>query len=317
MRRDSRSGVVKAGSLASASTRSVSPGREGKVPNTTPNAMHKCLVKFGDIPPYMASNPFVCSGYRMNYTFWETFWSIFGWHNETLNIWTHLLGFFIFVYITHRGLTTWLADARLTEKVFFLVWGLAAQYQHAACTFFHWFGCSSAQLWKLGVRLDYMSISVLIVGSMYPIFHYLFIEYPFWQCVYLGIMTCFALGGIIFSWYPYFQTPHFQAFRSVLYVSMALTPFLALPHMVFFVDSVMDFMPIGYRLIMMGASYIFGAFIYSSKIPEKYYPGRFDTTFSSHVIWHMLTIIAALWHYSALYTFHEYTLVKHPDAMRL
>ena len=33
---------------------------------------------------------YINKGYRINYTFQETLRSLFTWHNETINIWTHL-----------------------------------------------------------------------------------------------------------------------------------------------------------------------------------------------------------------------------------
>jgi adiponectin receptor len=43
-------------------------------------------------------------GYRHNYSWGDAAWSLFGWHNETLNVWTHLIGFVIFAYITYYTL---------------------------------------------------------------------------------------------------------------------------------------------------------------------------------------------------------------------
>lgn len=43
----------------------------------------------------------------------------------------------------------------------------------------------------------------------------------------------------------------------------------------------------------MGLLYITGAMIYSTRIPERFYPGKFDYHMSSHVIWHFFTIAAA------------------------
>ena len=45
---------------------------------------------------YMVTNRWILNGYRINYDSWkETFKSLFQVHNETINIWTHLLGFFV------------------------------------------------------------------------------------------------------------------------------------------------------------------------------------------------------------------------------
>ena len=41
---------------------------------------------------------YVENGYRVGYTFSESIWSVFEIHNETINVWVHILGAFIFLY---------------------------------------------------------------------------------------------------------------------------------------------------------------------------------------------------------------------------
>jgi adiponectin receptor len=48
----------------------------------------------------MQDNEHIVKGYRLNYTVWETFKSFFALHNETGNIWTHFLGFVLFIVLT-------------------------------------------------------------------------------------------------------------------------------------------------------------------------------------------------------------------------
>lgn len=43
---------------------------------------------------YCVYNPHIYKGYRINYKSWGvTIWSLFQCHNETINVWTHFLGF--------------------------------------------------------------------------------------------------------------------------------------------------------------------------------------------------------------------------------
>jgi adiponectin receptor len=47
-------------------------------------------------------------------------------------------------------------------------------------------------------------------------------------------------------------------------------------------------------MALMGLSYVGGAMIYKFKIPERFYPGKFDIWFSSHAIWHVFVLLGAL-----------------------
>ncbi|PON59481.1 AdipoR/hemolysin-III-related [Trema orientale] len=58
------------------------------------------LVSFKDLPEYMKDNEFILNYYRANWPLKEAFFSLLRWHNETLNVWTHLIGFVLFLGLT-------------------------------------------------------------------------------------------------------------------------------------------------------------------------------------------------------------------------
>ncbi|KAL0906298.1 hypothetical protein M5K25_024781 [Dendrobium thyrsiflorum] len=58
------------------------------------------LVNYEDLPDYMKENEFIRKYYRSEWPISHAFLSLFSWHNETLNVWTHLLGFLLFLGLT-------------------------------------------------------------------------------------------------------------------------------------------------------------------------------------------------------------------------
>ncbi|KAK1275267.1 hypothetical protein QJS04_geneDACA001720 [Acorus gramineus] len=61
----------------------------------------KChLIEYDSLPNYLKDNEFIINYYRSEWPLKETIFSIFSVHNETLNVWTHLFGFLIFLALT-------------------------------------------------------------------------------------------------------------------------------------------------------------------------------------------------------------------------
>ncbi|XP_020590018.1 heptahelical transmembrane protein ADIPOR1 [Phalaenopsis equestris] len=58
------------------------------------------LVNYEDLPDYMKENEFIRKYYRSEWPISQAFLSLFSWHNETLNVWTHLIGFLLFLGLT-------------------------------------------------------------------------------------------------------------------------------------------------------------------------------------------------------------------------
>lgn len=58
------------------------------------------LVDYHSLPGFLKDNEYIRSHYRSEWPLKQTLLSIFSIHNETLNVWTHLIGFFLFLSLT-------------------------------------------------------------------------------------------------------------------------------------------------------------------------------------------------------------------------
>ncbi|XP_061372001.1 heptahelical transmembrane protein 4-like [Gastrolobium bilobum] len=58
------------------------------------------LVEYNSLPAYLKDNEYILDYYRAEWPLKQIFLSIFAIHNETLNVWTHLIGFFLFLFLT-------------------------------------------------------------------------------------------------------------------------------------------------------------------------------------------------------------------------
>ncbi|CAH9110840.1 unnamed protein product [Cuscuta epithymum] len=58
------------------------------------------LVEYHSLPGYLKDNEFIIGHYRSEWPLKQALLSVFTIHNETLNVWTHLVGFFLFLSLT-------------------------------------------------------------------------------------------------------------------------------------------------------------------------------------------------------------------------
>jgi len=150
-------------------------------------------VLWNEIPTWMRDNHYITSGYRpQSDSYRSSFGSIGSIHNESVNIWIHLIGAVLAI------------TAALTMYT-----SLRPRYQHATsedvmvfgCFFLSAFAClgmsatfhtilnHSQTVAKFGQRLDHIGIVVLIWGSFIPSIYYGFSAEPALVRVYWA-MVC-------------------------------------------------------------------------------------------------------------------------------
>ncbi|CAG8665824.1 1969_t:CDS:2, partial [Paraglomus occultum] len=84
------------------------------------------LLSFDELPKEWQENPYIRSGYRFLTTKRACLQSIFYLHNETCNIWTHLIGFIFFLCLGIYTVNTHLKEASAFDKVVFGAFFIAA-----------------------------------------------------------------------------------------------------------------------------------------------------------------------------------------------
>ncbi|CAI2362345.1 unnamed protein product [Moneuplotes crassus] len=280
---------------------------------------------------YLRDNPEIRTGYRIKYNkFCIVLKSLFMWHNETVNIWSHLLGLMVFFciifyvaielenkdlspsflnfikdYITLKGHS----PEGVGDYISKIPLGV-----HISCAMiclflsstFHLFCCHSKDALNILSRFDYGGIAILIAGSCTPIYIYSFWcpQVSTYGYVYTSVMA--AGCGIAFavSLIPKFDAPKYRMCRAILFVVVGLSSAIPGIHIIGFRHPEYMPKPPIFLLGLGGAIYILGAVIYSTRFPERFTKGKkrkcnFDCIGNSHNIWHCFVLTAAGVHYAA------------------
>ncbi|KAG7387169.1 Adiponectin receptor protein 2 [Phytophthora boehmeriae] len=166
-------------------------------------------------------------------------------------------------------------------------------------TIFHLMFVVSRSAYMFLSRLDYAGITILIAGSFYPMIYYSFYCHPWLRTVYLASISTMAAITFAVALMPIFGTPKFLVARTCIFLGLGFFGVVPVGHLVWhfgLFDPHVTVM-IG-PLMLMGLLYTSGAIIYATKFPERFYPGRFDLWFSSHQLWHICVVAAALVHFA-------------------
>ena len=167
----------------------------------------------------------------------------------------------------------------------------------SAC--FHSIGTINERYHDILSRFDYGGISLLISGSCYPPYYYLFYYSNTFKYIYLSSITVLGIGIFLYSLTDDFNKPQKRALRGIIFIIFGLCAGIPVLHMAFFGDNLEGYKP-GIKLfywILGGVSYVLGAVLYIIRFPEKLFPWKFDYIGASHQIFHILVFFGAFFHF--------------------
>lgn len=151
------------------------------------------LSQWDDLPPWQRDNQFILSGYRpASGSFKKSFASVTSIHNESVNIYSHLIPAVIFALssvILYNALEPRYSSSSLADIMAFSCFFSGVILCLSTSAIFHIIQNHSAHVASIGNKLDYVGIVFLIVGSFVPSIFYGFYCYPNLQKFYL-IMVC-------------------------------------------------------------------------------------------------------------------------------
>jgi len=158
-------------------------------------------VLWGDLPKWQQDNHYIHSGYRpASSSFKKSFASLGYLHNESVNIYSHLLGavaFSIAGTILYTAIKPRYEPAESSDILAFACFFAGAALCLGMSATYHAISNHSPMVAKMGNKLDYVGIVFLITGSFIPSIFYGFYCHPHLQKFYWTMVRDYPNGHSI------------------------------------------------------------------------------------------------------------------------
>jgi len=276
-----------------------------------------------DSIPGWAKKDYIIYGYRSKKNIGECLFSIFKIHNETINIWSHLISLITFIYIlwydvinykkcnianitdipgiTDIGNVNNAIDILQSDNILYynyiilLLYDLISIITFGISTIYHTFIPNDYYNYIILLKLDLLTIILIICSSNFIIMYYWFWCISNYLNMYIIASCIYLFGGIILLCYLdiikkynyiliYFSSYNLGIIIGYIYINYN------------YKENVNKY--IVYNFAGSLVIYMIGFIIYSAKIPEKVLYNYTDYIGNSHQIWHILSFVAS-------YLFHE------------
>ncbi|KAI8374620.1 hemolysin-III related-domain-containing protein [Radiomyces spectabilis] len=265
----------------------------------------KRLLHYEELPVPWRNNKYILTGYRFLSTPADCFHSLLYIHNETGNIYTHLVGFFFFLSIGIYELfySSLLSEVPNVDRIIFAIFFLAACKCLMCSTVWHTLsGINDYHTFTRMACLDYVGISVLICASIILCEYYGFYCHDAWRNSYIIGTGTLAIVGITMPFMSWFDKLEFRWIRIAFFICLASSGIVPIAHLsaVHGGTAVMTWIaPVVQSLLC----YILGVAVYANQLPEVFWPGKFDHFGHSHQLWHLFVCGGIWFHYVAAKSF--------------
>ncbi|KAI7890336.1 hemolysin-III related-domain-containing protein [Mucor mucedo] len=263
------------------------------------------LLMYDELPGPWQSNEYIRTGYRFLDSAADCWYSLFYFHNETGNIWTHLLGFIVLfaLGIYELFFSELMVSIPVSDRVVFLVFFLAACKCLMCSTVWHTLsGINNLKVYRQVACLDYVGISVLICASIILCEYYGFYCDSAVRNTYITATSTLAVIGVSMPFQAWFDRHERRWLRIAFFVALASSGAIVIGHLALVrgAFTTISWLAPVFKSI---ACYLAGVIIYGNQFPEKFWPGKFDHLAHSHQFWHLFVCGGIWFHYQAALQF--------------
>lgn len=271
----------------------------------------RVLKTWDEIHSWQQDNEYILSGYRpASYSFRKSYASLGYIHNETINIYSHVIGAAIFLSMpiyTYRALYLRYPQATAADVVVFSTFFYGVSICFFLSATYHIIGNHSPNIQKFGNQLDYLGIVILMWGSTIPSIYYGFYCDPGLQKAYWANVTILAALCIVATLHPRFRHSNLRPYRAAMYAGLGLSGLVFVIHGILLHGWTMQNQRMSVDwMALMAIFNLTGAVIYAARVPEKIKPLKYDIYGNSHQVLHVAVIFAGLAHMFGLFRAFDY-----------
>ncbi|KAK8120343.1 hypothetical protein PG999_004463 [Apiospora kogelbergensis] len=263
-------------------------------------------VMWQEVPEWHVDNHYILSGYRLEKAdYLEIFTSLSFLHNETCNVYTHLVGALLLpliatVFLQHLGEPRFLNVSSIDYTIFGIyLW--CAELCLVFSALYHLVQSHSRGVEEFWHGMDLLGIVIVTVGTFSSGIYYLFFcEAGLQRLHWAIILSTGTATGVLIS-HPALRTPRLRKVRVGAFVAFGASSFIPLLHGVqrYGLEYMLQYSGMKWYLLEL-TFYGTGVSLYAFRIPERFVPGKFDIWGSSHQIFHLAILCAMYTHLAAL-----------------
>ncbi|KAI8852292.1 hemolysin-III related-domain-containing protein [Chytridium lagenaria] len=263
------------------------------------------LYKFEEVPRYMQDNCYIREKYRSGFSYKENWMSLIHLHNESGNIWSHVLATFLFIVLAaaFAGGATFLwsgldsSQITLADRAIVCFFFVVSAFTFWSSSLFHLHLSHSVEAYLKYGCLDYSGISASVCANGITILFYLFRCSPIRMVPWLISIVLINLVGVFGPLFKFWPTAVFRPYRAIIYIASAVISMAPIIHFGTTREA-MSLITHGFAVegfcLMLGI-YTFGVVVYVGHLPERFAPGRFDVYFIV-IKYGMFAVLWRLWY---------------------
>eukprot|EP00055_Hartaetosiga_balthica_P006986 m.23385 g.23385 ORF g.23385 m.23385 type:complete len:294 (-) comp5540_c0_seq2:131-1012(-) len=270
---------------------------------------YKKRYHFDQVPLHLQGNPYIFTGYRAFLSFDDCVKTLFTIHNETVNVWTHVLGFIWAIWVLYWSVFVYFPEHNgdfydVLMTVLFLVGVIVCMTASAA---YHLFLPQVEKVSLQWLQFDLLGITIGMLGAYFPGIYYGFYCFPSLLHVYAVLSGIVFVVNLAMQSNGNFLSQKWAARRIVLYTITLGFGIVPLTHWSFLdhqdLEEVHLFVP---KVLISYVLMAIGLFFYLSRYPERSCPGSCDIVGASHQWWHTFVFLTYLWWFHAGIEMHQY-----------